>query len=93
MQTKQPWNHAKNKEMKFKNIKNQLPEPFVVYADFESILQSLNEKNKVQEHRACSYAYHIVSNIPGVEFEPRMYLGLDAAERLLESLDKDYEEQ
>ena len=32
--------------VKFKNVKNQLPAPFVVYADFESILEKLNsEKN------------------------------------------------
>ena len=67
----------------FKNIRNQLPEPFVVYADFESILQSMNEKNKIQEHRACSYAYHIVSNIPGVEFEPRMHVVLNGADHML----------
>ena len=75
--------------IRFKNIRRQLPAPFVVYADFESILQSMNEKNKIQEHQTCSYAYHIVSNIPGVEFEPRMYVGLDAAAHMLNSLNKD----
>ena len=59
------------------------PEPFVVYVDFESVLHSMNEKNKIQEHRACSYAYHIVSNIPGVEFEPRMHVVLNGADHML----------
>ena len=76
--------------VQFKSIKNKLAAPFVVYADFESILHAYEHKNKIQEHHACSYAYHIVSNIPGVEFEPRLYVGLDAAEHLLESLQNDF---
>lgn len=60
--------------VKFRNIKNQLQAPFIVYADFESILKEINSKNKYQEHIACSYLYHIVSSIPGVRFEPRIYL-------------------
>ena len=34
----------------------------------------------------------IVSNNPGVEFEPRVYVGLDAPEYLSESLQNDYGE-
>ena len=44
--------------VKFKNIKNQLTAPFVVYADFESILTNLSDNNKYQEHLACSYISH-----------------------------------
>ena len=54
--------------VKFKNIHKQLKASFVVYADFESVLKILSDGNKYQEHIACSYAYQIVSNIPGVEF-------------------------
>ena len=78
-----------NSTVKFNNIKNQLQAPFTVYADFESILKELTSKNKYQEHVACSYAYHIVSNIPGVEFEPRLHVGLDAAEHFIDSLQID----
>ena len=53
--------------VRFKNIKNQVKAPFVVYADFESILKHLNDGNKYQEHIACSYAYQIISNIPGIQ--------------------------
>ena len=62
---------------------------FVVYTDFESIFKRLNDPNKYQEHVACSYAYHIFSNIPGVEFEPRLYGGEDAVEHFLDSLHDD----
>ena len=57
--------------VRFKNIQHQVEAPFVVYADFQSILKHLSDGNKYQEYLACSYAYQIVSNIPGVEFEPR----------------------
>ena len=43
--------------LKFKNVKKQLEAPFVVYADMESILRAYEDKNKVQEHACCSYAY------------------------------------
>ena len=63
--------------------------PFVAYADYESILRSIQDKNKTQEHVACSYGYQIVSKIPGLEFETRHYIGLDATEHFLDSLQKD----
>ena len=40
--------------VKFRNVMNQLAAPFVVYADFESILKNLSDNNKYQEHLACS---------------------------------------
>ena len=45
--------------------------------------------NKYQEHIACSYNYQIVSNVPGIEFEPRLYVGVDAAEDFLNTLQED----
>ena len=76
--------------VKFKNIKHQLAAPFVVYADFESILRNLSDGNKYQEHIACSYAYHIVSNVPGIEFDIRgPYIGVDAVEKFLDNLQED----
>ena len=70
------------KIIKFENIKHQLKAPFVVYADFESILCKLNNEDKYQKHIACSYAYQIVSTIPGMTFKPRIYVGEDAATHL-----------
>ena len=49
---------AKNKFIRFKNLKNKIPAPFVVYADFEAI----NDKNPIEDskptekltnHRVC----------------------------------------
>ena len=38
---------------------------------------------------ACSYSYLTTSNVPDVEFEPRLYVGTDAAEHFLTSLQND----
>ena len=76
--------------LKFKNIQKQVEAPFTVYADFESILKQLSgDGNKCQEHIACSYAYQIVSSVPGIEFEPRLHVGVGAADHLLDTLQVD----
>ena len=63
-------------------------------ADFESILKPVNQPSgehsiKKDEHVACSYSYLITSRVPGVECEPRIYDGPDAAEHFLSSLQKE----
>ena len=76
--------------VKFENIEKQVEAPFTVYADFESILKQLSvDGNKCQEHIACSYAYQIVSSVPGVEFEPRLPVGVGAAYHFLDTLQED----
>ena len=72
--------------VKFENVQKQINAPFTVYADFESILKQLSNGNKYQEHIACSYAYQIVSNAPGIEFEPRLHVGEDVAYHFLDVL-------
>ena len=74
--------------LKFENIQKQVQAPFTVYADFESILKQLSAK--CQEHIACSYVYQIVSNIPGIEFGQRLYVGVDAAGHFLDALQEDH---
>ena len=44
---------------------------------------------KTNEHQPCSYSYFIVSRVPGVEFQPKLYVGTDAAEHFLSSLQND----
>ena len=83
--------------VEFKNYGKQVEDPFVVYADFESILLPMNEgtekTKKVQEHEACSFSYCIVSRIPGVTFEPKEYVGKNATEIFLNELQNDFEEK
>ena len=76
--------------LKFENIPKQVEVPFTVYADFESILKQLSgDGNKCQEHITSSYPYQIVSSIPGIEFGPRLYVAVDAANHFLDALQED----
>ena len=76
--------------LKFENIQKQVEAPFIVYADFESIMKQLSgDDNKCQEHIACSYAYQIVSSIPGIEFGPRLHVGVGAAGHFPDALQED----
>ncbi len=77
-----------NTIVKFSNVAKQLKAPFAVYGDFESILEAADietlKTSKYQEHRACSYMYHVVSSVPGVRVpESRLYMGEDAVDHLL----------
>ena len=53
----------------FKNHQKQLPVPFVIYADFESVTEKISScqpsdsksyTEKYQKHTACSFAYKVV---------------------------------
>ena len=73
--------------LKFENIQKQVEASFIAHADFESILKQLSgDGNKCQEYIACSHAYQIVSSVPGVEFEPRLFVGIGAADHFLDTL-------
>ena len=59
----------KDQYVKFKNFERKIESPFMIYADFESILvpedngkQNPNESytNKYQKHVACTYDYKII---------------------------------
>ena len=61
---------SKNSEYaKFRNYERKVKSPFIIYADFESILvpennrkQNPNESytDKYEKHVACSYGYKLV---------------------------------
>ena len=86
----------------FTNIQKQLSAPFVVYADFESILKPVNEGVDVtqgvstgtassttvyQEHVSCSFAYKVVSSVdPDFSRPLVMYRGEDAADKFVRDL-------
>ncbi len=79
--------------VQFKAIEKQFPIPFVVYADFESVLEPVDiltaQTTKFQHHRAYSYMYTIVSTLPNVEMESRLYVGTDTVTHFLKTLDED----
>ena len=96
----------KDPRCKFTNMKKQLPAPFIVYADFESVLEPLSNVDTTQgvtvggepsitpyqEHLACSFSYKIVSSvIPDFNKQIVWYRGPDAAERFIHELQHDAE--
>ena len=89
----------------FTNIQKQMSAPFVVYADFESILRPVNEGVDVtqgvstgtassttvyQEHVPCSFSYKVVSSVdPNFPRSLVMYRGEDAADKFVRDLQKE----
>ena len=85
----------KGEFVKFKNYERKIKSPFVIYADFESILVAESNRkqnparsytNKFQKHIACSYGYKLVC-VDG-EFSKSFlaYLGEDAAYNFINSM-------
>ena len=85
-------------KIKFKNHKNKLPAPFVIYADFESLLVSDRERkadedvdesytNIYQTHHACSFGLKTVFHYEDFySGEYTSYVGRDAAYVFLETV-------
>ena len=48
--------------MSFKNHKNKIKRPFIVYADNECRLDKTTDPNKIQEHTVNSSCYHFISS-------------------------------
>ena len=86
--------------VEFKNYRKQLQTPFAIYADFESLLVPIQgapmdpEKSTTRQthiHKACSYCYIVVRS-DGKSKKPVSYRGPNAAEKLLEDLQKEAKE-
>ena len=83
-----------NKSIKFVNHKNQLKAPWVIYADFESIIKkiegplvptnkSFTHKSSIQE--ACGFCLRAVRS-DGLSTEPFLYRGEDCIQVFLKEL-------
>ena len=81
--------------VKFKNFERKIISPFMIYADFESILvptdnrkQSLNESysNKYQKHIASNYGYELVWVDDTFSKPVKSYLGEDALYNFISSM-------
>ena len=83
-----------NRTIKFVNHKNQLKAPWVIYADFESIIRkikspllstdkSFTQKTSIQE--ACGFCLRAVRS-DGLSTEPVLYRGQDCIQVFLEQL-------
>ena len=61
--------------MKFKNYKNTLERPFIVYADTETTNVKLNDKNKLTKHVVNSCAYYFVCTFDNSRNYYRYFVG------------------
>ncbi|KAG8191656.1 hypothetical protein JTE90_016446 [Oedothorax gibbosus] len=80
--------------LEFKNYQYQLSIPFVIFADFETILRNENIANpstssvteKINQHEVCGYSYVIVGP-DGKSVKPVVvYRGVNAVDRFLEDI-------
>ena len=85
----------KGEYVKFKNYKRQIKSPFIIYADFESVLvpedngkQNPEEyyTNKYQKHIACSYGYKLECVDDKFSKPFKTYLGKDAVYNFINSM-------
>ena len=79
----------------FKDVHKQLRVPFVIYADFESILIPCTQENliddasytqKTHEHQASGFCYIVVSDVEDFNTPPVVYRGENAVENFLQCL-------
>ena len=85
-----------NSKIKFSNLKNLVPVPFVIYADLEALLipiQSRTADNaasytlKTHKHEACSYGYKVVCCENDKFSKPfKMFRGEDSVYKFFEAL-------
>ena len=81
--------------MEFKKHENKFRCPFVIYADFESLLQeNLTDYNTEirHMHNARSYMYNVVSIFDEYKFEPKIFRGENAIKNFLHELLKTKDE-
>jgi hypothetical protein len=77
-------------DIKFTNIQKQFKHPIVIYADFEAITASDDQRTKktmkYQQHIGCSYGYKVVSQYSQWEYPYKFYRGEDAILNFLKSI-------
>ena len=88
----------KGEYVKFKNYKRKIKSPFIIYADYESILIPKNNgkqnprefyKNKYQKHIAFSYGYKLVCIDEKFSKPFQTYFRKDAVYNFVNSLIKE----
>ena len=81
--------------MEIRNHKNKFRCPFVIYADFKSLVQeNLTDYNTEirHMHNACSYMFNVLSIFDEYKFEPKIFRGENAIKNFLHELLKTKDE-
>ena len=79
----------KERWMKFKNFGKSLKALFAIYADFECILEPVQEGGgKKNKHTPCGYSYLVVSAVDEYEEQPEVvtYSGEDVMEHFFDDM-------
>jgi len=85
--------------IQFKNYRNMLKVPFIIYADFECILEKItsakpDEENsyteKYQHHKPSGCAYKLVSVVPEYTKDIKVFNGPDCISDLLQALKTEF---
>ena len=81
----------KEQFMRFKQVGKMLKVPFVIYADFECILQPVNKEGKKNIHKPCGYSYLVVSAVDEDKNQPTIvtYSDEDVLEHFFEDIMKE----
>jgi hypothetical protein len=86
--------------LKFENWHRQMKAPYIIYADFESIINKFEgpeldsdktykrNTQKTQQHLACGFSYTVVRS-DGAVGEPVVYRGSNATEIFLQRLEQE----
>ena len=81
----------------FKDFNKSIKHPFVIYADFESILEKIDTvspnpnksyTNKYQKDTPCGFCYYIKSSVGDEYNKLELYRGEDASEEFVRRLEK-----
>ena len=83
-------------KVQFKNYHKQLEVPFIIYADFEAIVEKIHSAKQSEEksytdayqkHKDCSYAYKVVCCYDNKYTKPlQLYRGENAVYKFLEKM-------
>ena len=82
----------------FKGFNKSIKHPFVIYADFESILEKIDTvspnpnksyTNNYQKYTPCGFCYYIKSSVGDKYNKLEVYRGEDASEEFVRRLEKD----
>ena len=73
----------------FNEINKCITPTFVIYADFESILEKTDDINKYQKHITCGFCYDIISSFGRKYDKLELYWGPDAADEFVKRIEDD----
>ena len=72
--------------LKFKNVRHQQKLVFKIFADCESIIESVDKNNNQRRHIPCGVGFKVVSLLPGLQIPYQSYRGEDCIDWFLDTL-------